>query len=222
MSGGNSFRLSSLVRNCIYHPAVSQTKQIHAQILVRGFLSDVTLQTDLLLLYSKCGFLCDARQVFDRMVDRNMHSWNILIFWYVQNSKFSDALSVFDRFRQMDLRPDHYTFPPLFKACGGVVGYTYLGKLLYGWVIKLGYGGYVVVTSSSLGMWDSVSLIRLKMKDLGLVKTPGCSWIMISGKIHKFYQGDNSHPLAVLVCKTLERITKAKLLSGECGVEEYV
>lgn len=498
MSGGNSFRLSSLVRNCIYHPAVSQTKQIHAQILVRGFLSDVTLQTDLLLLYSKCGFLCDARQVFDRMVDRNMHSWNILIFWYVQNSMFSDALSVFDRFRQMDLRPDHYTFPPLFKACGGVVGYTYLGKLLYGWVIKLGYGGYVVVTSSvldfcvkcgnifdarrvfsgmscrdsvawnsmisgfgkaglytdalncfremlaagvkmdsmtipsilnvcggegdlirgkeihgqihkslkydadvaignslidmyakcgcldnaekvfknmtntniitwttliscygvhgkgedslvllkqmrdfgyepnhitltailascshsglidegrkifnnmwlhygfkprvehyacmvdllgrfgylkealglvknmklmvtssvwgallagcmmhknvdigeiaahqlfdleprnpsnyialcgiyeSLGMWDSVSLIRLKMKDLGLVKTPGCSWIMISGKIHKFYQGDNSHPLAVLVCKTLERITKAKLLSGECGVEEYV
>ncbi|KAF3441413.1 hypothetical protein FNV43_RR15327 [Rhamnella rubrinervis] len=149
MHCGTAFHLSSFLRNHIPLSAISQAKQIHAQILVHGLLYNVTLQTDLLLFYSKCGSLRDAQQVFDRMAERNMHSWNILIFWYVQNSMYSDSWSVFDRFRQMGLRPDHYTFPPLFKACAGMKD-AYLGKMLYSLVIKLGFEGYVVVSSSVL------------------------------------------------------------------------
>ena len=128
---------------------ISKAKQTHCQILVHGFLFNVTLQTDLLLAYARCGFLRHARQVFDKMPERNMHSWNILIFSYVQHSMFSVALDVFDKFRQMGLRPDHYTLPSLFKASAGI-GDDFLGKVLYGWVIKLGLEGYVVVTSSFL------------------------------------------------------------------------
>lgn len=141
-----ALHLSSLLR-C--SSEISQARQIHAQVLVHGFHSNVTLQTDLLLAYSKCGFIRDARQVFDKMPDRNMHSWNILIFSYVQNSMYSTALDVFGGFRKMGLRPDHYTLPPLFKACAGV-GDGSLGMVLYGLVAKLGLEGCVVVTSSFL------------------------------------------------------------------------
>lgn len=141
--------LSSLLRNCISLSSISPAKQAHAQILVHGFLSNVTLQTDLLLAYSKCGFLKDGRQVFEKMTLRNMLSWNILIASYVENSLYHEALSVFYSFLKMGFRPDHYTLPPVFRACIGI-GDSYLGKTLHGWAIGLGFEDYVVVGSSVL------------------------------------------------------------------------
>ncbi|KAF2284420.1 hypothetical protein GH714_021671 [Hevea brasiliensis] len=52
----------------------------------------------------------------------------------------------------MGFRPDHYTLPPLFKASVGV-GDCYLGWMLHGWVIRLGFEGYVVVGSSVLDIY---------------------------------------------------------------------
>ncbi|RVW32753.1 Pentatricopeptide repeat-containing protein, mitochondrial [Vitis vinifera] len=139
--------LSCILRKCVPHSAISQAKQTHAQILVHGFIPNITLQTDLLLVYSKCGVLQDARKVFDKMVERNMHSWNILIASYAHNCFFYDALGVFDSFLKMGFRPDHFTLPPVFKACAGI-GDSYLGKMLHSWVIRIGFEEYVVVGSS--------------------------------------------------------------------------
>ncbi|KAI9113819.1 hypothetical protein K1719_015070 [Acacia pycnantha] len=149
MSHTSSFYLSYLLRSCLPHSAVSQAKQCHAQILLQGLLPNATLQTDLLLVYSRCGLLRHARQVFDGMLHKNMHSWNIMIASHVENSLYSDAIAVFCKFQRMGLRPDHYTLPPLFKASIGV-GDTSLGKTFHALVIKLGYEEYVIVGSCLL------------------------------------------------------------------------
>ncbi|XP_061371423.1 pentatricopeptide repeat-containing protein CRR2, chloroplastic-like [Gastrolobium bilobum] len=138
--------LSLLLRSCV---ALSATLQCHAQSILQGLLPNVTLETDLLLGYSKLGLLPYAHKVFDKMLNRNMHSWNIMIASYVQSSMYSDALTVFGEFKRCGLRPDHYTLPPLFKASIGI-GDACIGNMCHGWVIRLGYEGYVVVTSSVL------------------------------------------------------------------------
>ncbi|KAL5555620.1 hypothetical protein UlMin_037856 [Ulmus minor] len=145
-----AYHFSSLLRTCVSSLSpISHARQIHAQILLHGFFSNLTLQTDLLLAYSRCGFLSDARQVFDKMPEPNMHSWNILIFSSVKNSLCRVALDVFDQFRIKGLRPDHYTLPPLFKACAGAED-GFRGKMVYGLVVKLGYERCVIVSSSFL------------------------------------------------------------------------
>lgn len=141
--------LSFLLRNCIPLSAISQAKQTHAQMLINGFLPNVTLQTDLLLVYCKCGLLKDGRQIFDKMIVRNMHTWNILIASCVSNSMFEKALTIFDDFMKTGLRPDHFTFPPVFKACAGL-GDSSLGIKLHNLVVKLGFQDYVLVGSSIL------------------------------------------------------------------------
>lgn len=72
-----------------------------------------------------------------------------MIASYVDNSLYSDAITVFLEFQRKGLRPDHYTLPPLFKASTGV-GDTSLGRTCHGLVIKLGYEEYVIVGSSVL------------------------------------------------------------------------
>ncbi|KAI4345101.1 hypothetical protein L6164_012262 [Bauhinia variegata] len=147
MSRGSPFYLSRLLRGCLRHSAISQAKQCHAQIQILGLLPRITLQTDLVLVYSRCGFLHHARQVFDRMLHRDMHSWNIIIASYVDKSLYSEALLAFSEFNLSGLRPDHYTLPPLFKA-SAAVGNICLGATCHGCVVRLGYGDYVIVGSS--------------------------------------------------------------------------
>ncbi|WCJ38097.1 Pentatricopeptide repeat (PPR) superfamily protein [Euphorbia peplus] len=142
--------LSFLLRNYYYVRQIA--KQTHTQILVNNYLSIVTLQTDLILAYSKSGHLHDARKLFDRMSDKNMHSWNILIFSYVQNSLYPDAILAFYNFIKTGFRPDHYTLPPLFKASLGAKNVS-LGHILHNWVIRLGFERYIVVGSSVLDFY---------------------------------------------------------------------
>ncbi|KAK9110426.1 hypothetical protein Sjap_018486 [Stephania japonica] len=155
MSKVSAIALSSLLRTLVPLCAINQAKQTHLQILVRGLLHSLTLQTDLLLAYSRCGHLQYAHKVFDEMPQPSMHSWNILISSHVQNSLFEQSLGVFHWFLKLGFQPDHFTFPSLFKACAGIGGgwATCVGRSLHGWVVKVGFDGYVVLGCSILDFY---------------------------------------------------------------------
>lgn len=77
---------------------------------------------------------------------------------------------------------------------------------------------YVALCSiyDSLGMWNGVSRIRAIMRKLGLVKSPGCSWITSGGKVHKFYQGDLCHPSGEMLYETLDGIFRTLMFTEDC------
>ncbi|XP_010930843.2 pentatricopeptide repeat-containing protein At2g13600 [Elaeis guineensis] len=151
-SSGLSAWLSSLLRSCAPLSALRPGKQAHAQAIAHGVLPHATLETDLVLMYSRCSHPHLARQVFDRMLHRNMHSWNILLSSYVQTSLFDHALALIHPFLQSGLRPDHFTLPSLLKACAGT-GDASLGMALHNRAIVLGLEDHVVVAGSVLDMY---------------------------------------------------------------------
>lgn len=55
---------------------------------------------------------------------------------------------------------------------------------------------YVLLSNiySTAKQWDKSTEIRKKMKEMGVKKEPGCSWIEFGEEIHKFVAGDDSHP----------------------------
>ncbi|XP_057865818.1 pentatricopeptide repeat-containing protein At2g13600 isoform X2 [Cryptomeria japonica] len=55
---------------------------------------------------------------------------------------------------------------------------------------------YVLLSNiyAELGRWDEAQMIRRLMKDRGINKTPGCSWIEDHKMVHAFCVGDTSHP----------------------------
>ncbi|KAJ8765931.1 hypothetical protein K2173_020447 [Erythroxylum novogranatense] len=55
---------------------------------------------------------------------------------------------------------------------------------------------YVLLSNiyASAGFWDKALKVRRRMKDLGVKKEPGCSWIEYGDEVHKFLAGDLSHP----------------------------
>ncbi|XP_059646990.1 pentatricopeptide repeat-containing protein At5g42450, mitochondrial [Cornus florida] len=56
---------------------------------------------------------------------------------------------------------------------------------------------YVMLSNvhSAAGRWQSASMIRQEMREKGMKRIPGCSWIEIKSRVHVFVNGDKSHVL---------------------------
>nr|XP_043617311.1 putative pentatricopeptide repeat-containing protein At1g77010, mitochondrial [Erigeron canadensis] len=72
-------------------------KQLHLLFLKRGiFPSFLTFSNRLILMYTKCDSLHNARKVFDEMPQRNAFTWNSMIEGYVKSRNEQQALHLFN------------------------------------------------------------------------------------------------------------------------------
>ncbi|KAL4185360.1 hypothetical protein AMTRI_Chr10g5550 [Amborella trichopoda] len=108
---------ASLLQECINLKAFKLGRMVHAHMVVNGFSPDQYLRTKLVILYTKNRDLRTAHQLFIRMEERSLVSWNSMISGYVQISRFEKALELFFNMQLSSLVPDQFTFAPVFRAC---------------------------------------------------------------------------------------------------------
>ncbi|CAL5407594.1 unnamed protein product [Camellia sinensis] len=56
------------------------------------------------------------------------------------------------------------------------------------------------------GLWVKAANLRVSMRQEGLKKSPGCSWIEVTNKVNTFFSGDSSSPRTVEIYKTLSSL----------------
>jgi pentatricopeptide repeat protein len=71
-------------------------------------------------------------------------------------------------------------------------------------------GNYILLSNiyAAAGKWDRVANVRAIMKARGLKQRPGCSWIRVKTKVHRFFVGDRSHPQSEDIYAMLESLTE--------------
>lgn len=62
--------------------------------------------------------------------------------------------------------------------------------------------------------WENLRKLRQLMVDRGIKKTPGCSLIEMSGIVHEFVAGDQSHPQSKEIYSKLDEMTRDLKFSG--------
>ncbi|XP_057862595.1 pentatricopeptide repeat-containing protein At2g22070 isoform X2 [Cryptomeria japonica] len=69
-------------------------------------------------------------------------------------------------------------------------------------------GAYSLLANvyASSGRWDDVAKVRKMMKDRGVKKDPGCSWIEIKNRVHVFGVEDGRHPQKQEIYAMLEKL----------------
>ncbi|KAF8399717.1 hypothetical protein HHK36_015587 [Tetracentron sinense] len=93
---------------------------------------------------------------------------------------------------------------------------------------SVGYRVLLANIYEGFGKWNEVTRIRADMKDLGLKKRPGCSWIEVNNKVHIFIAGDQSHHQSKEIYATIGNLTveikgagyTPQLLSKSIGNDE--
>ncbi|KAL2460156.1 putative Pentatricopeptide repeat-containing protein [Abeliophyllum distichum] len=76
--------------------ALKEGLRFHAHAIKYGFTPTIFAANQLIHLYSKHGFVREARKLFDEMPERNVFTWNAIINTYVKSHNFTDAQFLFD------------------------------------------------------------------------------------------------------------------------------
>ncbi|MQL71143.1 hypothetical protein Taro_003488 [Colocasia esculenta] len=210
-----------------------------------GPVSDVFVGNSLVDLYLKCGATVEAKRVFETMVGRDRVSWNAMIVGHAQNGCGEEALGLFKRMLVSGEKPDHVTMIGVLSACShaGLVeeGRKYflsmteeyacrihrnvdLGEVAAQSLFELdpeNSAPYVLLSNmyAEMGRWEDAVRVRKQMRQKGVAKQPGCSWIGIEKKVHVFMARDRRHPRRKEVYTTLETL---KLQMKRAGCQDEV
>ncbi|KAM0949325.1 putative tetratricopeptide-like helical domain superfamily [Dioscorea sansibarensis] len=271
---------SSVLKACAELADLRVGKTIHGFIIQTGFCSYQYSSSALIDMYSKCGDVNDSFLVFEELKDKqDAISWNSMIVGYAKNGYAGDALILFQRMQQSQVKPDDITFLGVLTACshGGLVseGHDLFDVMVnkyritprtdhYACMIDLlGRGGYLkeaeefinelpfkpdgVIWATMLGAcrihdddararraaeklielephnsspyvmlsnicaasgnWMGAKIVRETMKERGVRKSPGCSWIVSGKKTSLFVAGDQMHPDYIDIHAALKDLT---------------
>ncbi|CAL5204674.1 unnamed protein product [Lathyrus oleraceus] len=143
----NAFTFSLLIKASLTSPsflhasstAALQAHQIQTQSLKRGINQFIHVNTSLIDLYMKLGFVSHARLLFDDMSFRDVVSWNVLICGYSQNGFLYDAVQTFVDMLREGFRPNQTSIVSLLPSCG-CFELILQGRSVHGFGIKAGLG----------------------------------------------------------------------------------
>lgn len=120
--------------------------------------------------------------------------------------------------RNMPFEPDAATWGALLGA-SRIHGNTELGEKAAKIIFEMepdNSGMYVLLSNlyAASGRWGDVSRMRLKMRDNGVKKVPGYSWLEVENMVHTFSVGDSFHPEKGRIYAFLEELDLKMKLDG--------
>eukprot|EP00250_Pteridium_aquilinum_P033133 c522_g1_i1 orf=1331-2977(-) len=106
-----------ILKACGSIGAIEKGLELHRDLYIRGIERNLHIGTTLMDMYAKCGRLTEARKVLDKLPERNVVSWNVMINGHGINEESSLAIKVFEDMQNEGIKPDATTFFCLLTAC---------------------------------------------------------------------------------------------------------
>ncbi|KAK3198012.1 hypothetical protein Dsin_021427 [Dipteronia sinensis] len=119
---------------------------------------------------------------------------------------------------KMLIEPDAMIWRTLLSSCS-VHKNMEIGEFAANYLLELepdDSATYVNLSNmySVAGKWDSRDQIRQLMKNRGVKKEPGQSWIEVKNSVHAVFVGDRIHPLADRIYEFLENLNERAVRIG--------
>ncbi|XP_010916602.1 pentatricopeptide repeat-containing protein At4g33990 [Elaeis guineensis] len=162
--GMDKVTVSSIVPVCGQLENLLMGMSIHVHVIKRGLNSDIFVSNALIDMYGKLGCLDEARQVFDRMEEKDLITWNSIIAGYEQAGNPSMALKLFDMMKEHGIEPDVLTLVSLASAVAQL-GDDRRDRLVHCYVMKRGWDvDDVIVGNAMVDMYAKLTKIKAAQK----------------------------------------------------------
>nr|XP_043630802.1 putative pentatricopeptide repeat-containing protein At3g47840 [Erigeron canadensis] len=142
--------LGSILHQCSKTKSFRHGFSLHAVAIKLGFVSNVIISNHILNMYAKCGNIEFARQVFDKMPERNLVTWSAMISGYDQAGKGIKAVELFARMK-LDLA-NEFVFASAVSACASLAAVK-LGKCIHAQAVVCGFSDVSFVSNSLVSMY---------------------------------------------------------------------
>lgn len=182
-----------------HHGCGKEAIELFNKMRCLGFKPDDVSYVGLLSACSHAGLVEDGLSYFDELIKdgslqlREDH-YTCLVDLCGRAGRLKEA---FHLIKQLGIKSSSSIWGALLAGCN-VYGDLKIGKLAAVELLKeepQNAGTYLLLSNiyASCGKWREAARVRLKMKDKGLKKQPGCSWIEVGNRVHVFLARDKSH-----------------------------
>ncbi|KAG9439363.1 hypothetical protein H6P81_019528 [Aristolochia fimbriata] len=167
------------------------------------------------------GLVKEGWECFNEMANvhgykPNQEHYACMVNLLGRTGQLEDAMNLIET---MPLKPDVQIWGPLLSACK-MHSDTRLAEFAAKRLIEMepmNAGNYVILSNiyAATGKWDGVAKMRAHIRDRGLKKVPGCSWLEISGLMHEFRVADRSHPRSPEIYALLKNLEEESKLMDD-------
>ncbi|XP_045792979.1 pentatricopeptide repeat-containing protein At2g29760, chloroplastic-like [Trifolium pratense] len=159
----------------------------------------------------------------DHLVEPDANHYSCVVDIYSRAGRLNEAYKFIQR---MPMEPTASAWGALLGACR-VYKNVELAKISAKKLFEIepnNPGNYVslfniLVTAK---LWSEASKIRILMKEKGITKLPGCSWLQVGNRVHTFVVGDKSNMESDKIYNFLDELVEKMKMAGYKPDTDYV
>ncbi|CAN6454341.1 unnamed protein product [Victoria cruziana] len=205
-----------------HHGRGKEAIQVFYQMVDRGFdPNDVTF-VGVLSACSHAGMVKEGLRLFyimirNKSIKAREDHYACMIDLCGRAGRLKEAVAFIEK---LDIKPSAYIWGALLAACA-LHGDQRIGEYAAKKLLDVepdNAGTYLLLSNiyAGSGKWKEASTMRSKLKNKGLKKQPGCSWIEVQNRVHVFISRDESHTQADQIYGLLQ------ILHGQMKIIGYM
>nr|AKH05158.1 chlororespiratory reduction 21 [Hypseocharis bilobata] len=113
----NTVSATSALSACRDLALLRYGKTIHGYVIRHDLCLSIPITTSLVDMYAKCGSICQAKNVFNVVVNKELPIYNAMISGYAIHGQALEALSLYKHLEDVGIKPDSITFSSILSAC---------------------------------------------------------------------------------------------------------
>lgn len=199
MGERNQISWNSILLGLGIHGCAEETFILFEKMKELGVTPDHATFTALLSACSHSGQVDKGWEYFRSFMDKyhlkpRLQQYTCMVDLLGRAGNLEQA---YDLILSMPCNPDDKIWGSLLSSCK-ICGNERLAKIVANHIFELdpdtiGYRVLLANLYEDYGKWSEVDRIRSEIRDRGLQKRPGCSWIKVKNSMHVFTAGDCSH-----------------------------
>lgn len=197
----NNYTFSCVLKCLANLGDLKEGECVHGYLLKLGFGSSNSVVNSLIAFYFKGKRVESAYELFDKLCDRDVISWNSMISGYVSNGFTEKGLEIFKEMMYLGIGVDLATIVSVLVGCANS-GTISLGKAVHALAIKSCFEGKTNFSNTLLDMYskcgdlDGALRVFGKMGERNVV-----SWTSMIAGYTRYGQSDG----AIRLLKQMER-----------------
>ncbi|CAK7332883.1 unnamed protein product [Dovyalis caffra] len=186
----DDFTFGAVLQACSSLALLGHGRMVHGCVIHHGFHARVYIGNGLVNMYAKCGDLDGSNLAFNDIYEKDLVSFNAMLFAYGLHGKAIQALRLYEDMVASGTKPDKVTFIGLFLTCShsGLIdkGREFFEsmRLVHGLSLDMDHVACMVDMLGRGGYVAEAKELAIKHSKTGDVKTSYCEALLGASSAH--------------------------------------
>ncbi|KAL5199968.1 hypothetical protein ABZP36_021171 [Zizania latifolia] len=149
----NSVTIATVLSASAQLRHLSLGRSIHGVGVKLGITEYDVVRSALVDVYAKCQALTDANSIFERILNKDVITWNSMMAGYSENGMDNEPLVLFNQMRVHGLSPDATSVVNALSSCVCLAD-LHIGKCFHTYAVKCAFLSNIYVNTALLNMYN--------------------------------------------------------------------